>query len=40
MSKRRSVAAVRKDSAWVVAQTSELTDNTVRQGSYENHKIN
>ena len=40
MSKRRSVAAVRKDSARVVAQTSELTDNTVRQGSYENHKIN
>ena len=40
MSKRRSVAAVREDSAKIIAQTSELTDTPIRQRSYEKHKIN
>ena len=39
MSKRRSVAVIRKDSGKVIAQTSELTDTAVRQRSYEKHKI-
>lgn len=40
MSKRRSVAAVREDSAKIIAQTSELTDTPIRQRSSEKHKIN
>ena len=40
MSKRRSVAIVRKDNAKVIAQTSELTETPVRQRSYEKHEIN
>ena len=40
MSKRRSVAIVRKGNAKVIAQTSELTETPVRQRSYEKHEIN
>ena len=40
MSKRRSAAVVRKDSAKVLAQISELTDTSFHQRSYEKHKIN
>ena len=40
MFKRRSVAVVRKDSAKVIAETSELTDTPVHQKSQEKHEIN
>ena len=40
MSKRRSAAAVRQNSADGISQIFELTNTPVHQKSYEKHEIN